>query len=713
MLTPFAAEAAKVQLTANTEVRSIDFKGVRSLPEHRLRGVVETQARVSAFGLRMALAKLPLVSPPPRYPFNPLVLQEDVVRLRNRYAAAGFVGTKVRYDVERVGNQDLFDIHFIIEEGTPLLVTEVTVAPADSAATLPVPAGLERNWEATEEKVRKLAGRRLDAATLLEEQERLRGWWADRGFSRATVRGLVDRDSLRSRARIRFLIAPGGRNRFGSISVRGNQSIAEGAVRRELPFRPGDLYSESALVQGRHNLQQLAIIRAARLEVMPAASNTAGAVDSIDGSSASDLPVVVNVTEAQPRLMSGQLGYVTDAGFSSEASWSHSNFTGGARTLTVAALAQTGLLALADNPDLRYRGTISLQQPHFGFRRLTGIVSPFVEYREDLQDRSLEFGSNFTVVYRPRSFLTGSLDYRIATRKIYEYRLGDLAAGNIDLLTFLALLAQGSLDSLGSRVKSSLVTLSGSANTLDNLTNPRSGVFVRPALQVTVPDSWSNANYWRADCTAHGFVPLTRRCTVATKFSAGRLFPFSKSIPTSSDSATLSVLQLRDASFTAGGSADVRGWDYRMLGPKFPDIRFSQDGDSIITSTSGYVPIGGFSRVAFSVELQMPMPFLGSNLGSHVFLDGGRVWTGDKRFNPGADTFGQQRFFYGTGAGLDLFTPVGAIKLSIGYKLNPSLLDLVDSDALFRALVDETPTDQLEQHNSRRWAFHFSLGSSF
>jgi hypothetical protein len=62
---------------------------------------------------------------------------------------------------------------------------------------------------------------------------------------------------------------------------------------------------------------------------------------------------------------------------------------------------------------------------------------------------------------------------------------------------------------------------------------------------------------------------------------------------------------------------------------------------------------------------------------------------------------------------LHLSTPVGAIKLSVGYKLNPSPLDLVDSGDLLRAVVDGTPTDQLVQHNSRRWQARFAIGSSF
>jgi outer membrane protein assembly factor BamA len=150
-----------------------------------------------------------------------------------------------------------------------------------------------------------------------------------------------------------------------------------------------------------------------------------------------------------------------------------------------------------------------------------------------------------------------------------------------------------------------------------------------------------------------------------------------------------------------------------MLGPKFPDIRFYDEGDSVRTEADGYVPLGGFTRASFSVELRLPVPPLGPRMAAHLFLDGGRVWTGDSRFATGDDSFDQQRFFYATGAGLDLATPVGAIRLSVGYKLNPSLLDLVDSDDLLRALDDGTDTAGLERHDSRRWQVHIAIGSSY
>src|SRR4029077_2415867 len=219
--------------------------------------------------------------------------------------------------------------------------------------------------------------------------------------------------------------------------------------------------------------------------------------------------------------------------------------------------------------------------PGFVHRNLAGILAPFVEYRDDSQDRSTQYGVNATVVRQLSQFQTVSLNYQIADRKIHEYRFGDLASGEIDLLTFLTQAAQGALDSLGSTVATSLFTLSGIAGSLDNAANPRAGFIVRPAFQVTGPTAWSSTAFWRVDVSANGFVPVARRVTLTGRAALGRLFPFGKSIPEAGEDPTNKFLQLRDVMFTAGGTGDVRGWENRLLGPKVPDVRVPTRGDKI------------------------------------------------------------------------------------------------------------------------------------
>ena len=104
----------QVEIDAATEVRSIRFSGVDELNERDLRAVLRTKDRGSAYGLRAFLGRLPLVSDPAVHPFDPFELQRDVVRLRRHYRLAGFVDTRVDYDVRRDDAENLLDVTFVV-----------------------------------------------------------------------------------------------------------------------------------------------------------------------------------------------------------------------------------------------------------------------------------------------------------------------------------------------------------------------------------------------------------------------------------------------------------------------------------------------------------------------------------------------------------------------------------------------------------------------
>lgn len=714
---PTPSAAAPVQVDRETRVRSIGFDGERALPERELRETIRTRDRGAAYGLRAALGRLPLVPSPTAPYFSAIELQRDVVRLREHYAAAGYLYAEVRYDVKLDEQQNLLDIRFRIDEGRPTHAVEVTVTGVDSLVAA-LPGRDRRGWEALVRSVRALEGDRLEFSRLESRRGRLERWWQDHGHPAAAVRARVRPDSLRAEGHVRFEIVPGAAARFGEITVEGNRALSEASIRRELPFRSGDPYSASEIAEGRSELQQLEIVRLASFDLLvPSADSAlvkAPDADSLPALEPTEaIPLRVRIIEAKPRFVSGEAGYVSDAGLSTEARWSHRNFTGGGRNLTVSAAAQTGLLAITEDPDERYRGTVSLLQPYVFDRRMSAVLAPYVEHRDDRDDRTLEVGSHATLVFRAGAQRSAALDYRIARRRIYEYRVGGLASGRTDLLTLLVYDAQGILDSLGTTLRTSLLTLSGNLGALDQPSDPRRGFVFRPAVQVTAPPGFSSTRYWTLDGTAHAFLPLGRMAVLAGRVGMSRLFPFGRSVPGPGTDGLIEFLQLRDVLFTAGGSGDVRGWATEMLGPKFPDLRLRQVGDSVFIGADGYVPTGGLARTVFSLELRLPFPGLGPQFGTHVFLDGGRVWNPDRRFDVADEALGQERTFYATGAGIDLLTPVGPIRFSMGYKLNPSITDLVDSGEVLRALAEGTDLDALPRRNSRRWQVHFSIGTSF
>jgi outer membrane protein insertion porin family/translocation and assembly module TamA len=119
-----------------------------------------------------------------------------------------------------------------------------------------------------------------------------------------------------------------------------------------------------------------------------------------------------------------------------------------------------------------------------------------------------------------------------------------------------------------------------------------------------------------------------------------------------------------------GGSNSLRGWG-----------RFEVSG----LSGSG-LPLGGHSMLEMSAEVRAP---LFGKITGVLFVDAGGV-------EPTAWDMAFKDLRYDVGPGLRYVTPIGPIRVDLGYQLNP----------IEGLLVDGLP-------EKRRWRIHFSLGQAF
>ena len=414
-------------------------------------------------------------------------------------------------------------------------------------------------------------------------------------------------------------------------------------------------------------------------------------------------------------------------------SGTHRNFFGGARTFTASAVANTGIGSFAAEPERLWRGSVSLRQPYFLNRRTALLGSPFAEYRDDDRNESITYGGTATVLYELEQLKTASLQYGIELREVKEYRTASTA--NLDLSTLLDFARQDSLqDVLAGRVDRSTLALSATYGSLDDDLSPRRGFILRPTAEIALPLPITSVEYGRLGATATGFFPLTESIGLYGRVNGGTLFPFGTSVPGSgADDALTEFVRLRNVIFLGGGTGDVRGWGIGLLGPKVPDVeqRITENPETMADETTleatRYVGVGGLSKVSATAEVRLPFPGFGPNFGTFVFLDAGRVWTSDERFlvdqepNPrfeGLD-INPDRIFYSTGAGLEFATPVGAIRFSVGYKLNPDYFDLRSPQEVINALASGNELSTVDPvqlwgiPESNRIHLHFSIGQTF
>jgi outer membrane protein assembly factor BamA len=138
----------------------------------------------------------------------------------------------------------------------------------------------------------------------------------------------------------------------------------------------------------------------------------------------------------------------------------------------------------------------------------------------------------------------------------------------------------------------------------------------------------------------------------------------------------------------------------------------SRDGVTA-TIAERYAPVGGLARLLGSAEVQLPLPGLSDAWQSFLFLDAGRIWTPDDRFALNAGELDQDDYFTSVGAGIGYETVVGAIQFAVGYKLNPSELDVRSPQGVLEALEQGRPLSSVPTESRRRLHLHFSIGSSF
>ncbi len=697
---PLAAQDALTGVGPKTQVKSIEFRftGGQTLLERDLRPHVALTDRGGAVGLRRIFGWVPLVDAVGNHPFEPIELQRDVVRLRNLYVLSGFLKAKVDYDVHYDAKEDLVDVAFLIEEGPPVQLRDIRFVARDSSPPV-IDPDLKEEWDQFVRAEREVGGR-FGEGERRGLAERTSRWLRNRGypFGAAEADALVDTAAYRTDVVVR--VQPGLRAKVREFAVTGNKTVPAKDLTRQLPIEAGDWYDAAELEEGRARLAQFPIVRLASLNV------PRGSADD------SSVVVRVGMTENPPQQVSGEAGLISNGGLSGEVDWMHRSFMHGLRTFTVSATAQTGLLALETPAEQRYRLALTFFQPYVGTRRLSAAGGPFVEYRDDLRDRSQAIGFEGTLVYATSPLRSISLGYSLSHREVFDFGFSD----DLDPIEFLPLLGledSAAVGSLGTIFNRSTLTLDGSWGKLDAFANPRRGYVLRPRASVTLP-GFNTSEYLLLDFGATGFYPLTERIGFTLRSSVGRIFPYGRSVDDALDeSAFVSLLRLRDVTFSAGGSRDVRGWGSQLVGPKLPEVRVRQEAGQDVYFAERYTPVGGLSRLHASAEVQMPLPGFGDKWQTFAFLDGARIWTSDERFDPNAGELGEDRFFMGTGVGIGYETVVGAVEVALGYKLNPSALDVRDPDDVLQALRAGEPIDSKPTDSMRRFQLHFSIGATF
>lgn len=258
-------------------------------------------------------------------------------------------------------------------------------------------------------------------------------------------------------------------------------------------------------------------------------------------------------------------------------------------------------------------------------------------------------------------------------------------------------------------------------DTRDNPADASKGSFNTADFSVAGTAIGSSASFVRLFVQNSTYRPITRNVSFARSIRLGILQPYASTIsltfpaPTTKPPPQLIPLPER---LYAGGGTSLRGFALNQAGPR----------DSI----TGF-PVGGQALLILNQELRFPMklPIIGSKLGGAIFYDGGNVysqlsrvtfrWSPPKpvfkpayaneppgRFNPTQCLYNctnELNYFSHTiGFGLRYGTPVGPLRIDLGYELNqPQFVIPCKNTAVLCQQGTSLPKLQV----------FFNLGSSF
>jgi outer membrane protein insertion porin family len=406
---------------------------------------------------------------------------------------------------------------------------------------------------------------------------------------------------------LRFVVDEGPIFKIGAISIEGNQKISSGIILRTLGIHSGDLFSQSKIFEGNRQLYQTGYFDGLDFIYSTMTEHT--------------VDVAIRVRERATKYIKGGWGYGTQTKERVTLGYEDLNFLGNARKLDVTA-THSGFLT---NPS-HYRTTLlqtSLTQPNLFGTALEGNTNVAREWdnRESYDSVSTAWLSS--VGRRFSSAITASMRYRYQGTRITNVSSEAKTPGftNISAL--------------------------GPTFTFDNTNDPflpSNGWRVIGTYEEGVRFFAGDVRFHKLENRVGRFDTVFGKWTFFEGIQAGVIRPDS-----TSDRDIIPIYER----YFLGGANTVRGYSERELGPR----------------DSAGAPLGGDAFLVANWEMWHP---LYKKLFGVVFLDGGQLYsTPAGHVWPTIRAEGLDDFRYSTGFGLRLHSPVGAIRLELGYKLNP------------------------------------------
>lgn len=301
-----------------------------------------------------------LTRPPGRFhkgAFVPQTLEEDRFAVSTLYLREGFTEHSLDTDLTFSDDSSTVAIALKIDEGPRTEVGAVSIQG------MPMVPAAEAKQQLTHQP-----GRPFVQPAVNTDRETIIALVSEKGYPHAAAKDHVAFSQDRTRADIRFTVAPGPRVMLGDVFITGNLRTAESVIRRELAVESQAPLSLQALYDGQRRLRDLDIFHSVNYR-------TFGLMEQDE-----TVTLFVAVEEQKPYYVELGAGYESDRGFFGRAKVGDRNLFGWNKDLWASGeISQTG-----------YRVETRLTEPRFFRTRTLANIGVF---HEELTEFNQPFGT--------------------------------------------------------------------------------------------------------------------------------------------------------------------------------------------------------------------------------------------------------------------------------------------------------------------------------
>ena len=555
--------------------------------------------------------------------YSESLLRRDKEAISNLYESNGFRDIKVasRLADDDSGKIDTIAVFLTIEEGPQYLISHVQVDGVEK---------LEKSRLLG--KLSSTEGQPFSEFNVAVDRDTILAQYFEGGFPRAVFEWSAKPAADPHRVELVFTIHENQQQFVREVIVTGLKTTKPALVSRNLLLNPGDPLSPTAITDTQRRLYELGIF-----------AKVDGAIENPEGET-NHKYVLFNVEEAARYSLAAGLGAelgriggcqtcldapARSTGFSARVSLdlARNNLWGLGHSLSLRTRAST----------LQQRGLLTYNWPRF--RSQERINLSFTALYDNSRDvrtftSKREEGS---VQLSQRISKASTFFYR------FTYRNVSVDQATLKISPFL-------INQLSQEVRLGLLSFSWIQDRRDDPVDPHKGVYTTVDIGLADHIFGSQRDFVRFLARNATYYPLGKKLVLARSTQIGNIHLFNYS----GDPADAVPLPER---FFGGGGTSHRGFPENQAGPR--------------DASTGF-PLGGTMLLFNQTELRFPL--VGDNVSGVAFHDLGNIYSSLSSFSLHQSQRSLQDLDYmahAVGFGIRYRTPVGPLRLDLGYSINP------------------------------------------